>query len=451
MQAKYQSTNISASIKFDNQELVGTTYVPRFVKHESSPERESVLLPITRQNGSVRVSSRYGTKIIYLQGIITGTSQANLEANIDTMKELLSRIDKNLDIDWNGSTRRYVATCQKHEFDRDHFHLLFVPWTAEFIVPAGIGKDTASTSLYDTSSITATTTAITLTFAGSAQPKPIFTIDMTTVGSAQVIKLLNNDTGEYMKIDGPFTNGDQVIVDCNNMTVKKNTVEIPFRGSFPNFYVGGNDFRFIIIGDGSNENQYQYDNNGSQTVNYNYGSGSPFQAQSFVPTESGYIEKLQLDVLKNGNPGGYMNFIIAEDNNGIPDSDLSQNSYQIAAAAVPSPHAFTDAPFVSGTRKFVTAGKRYWIVLNPNQATGTDISNFFGWMYSDDITDYAYGKAMVKPSASGTYVNGTANSQISPARITAGDFQMTFRVYLGSGGAASHSLRLRASYTKLWL
>jgi len=442
-----------ASIKFDNTELVNTTYVPRFVKHESSPERESVLLPITRQNGSVRVSSRYSTKTIQLQGILTGTSQANLEANIDAFKELFSRIDKNLDIDWNGTTRRYVATCQKHEFDRDHFHMLFVPWTAEFIVPSGIGKNTSETSLYDVSAITDSSTQITLTFLGSSQPKPVFTINMTTVGSAQVIQLLNNDTGEYMKIDGPFTNGDEVIVDCLNLTVKKNTVSIPFRGVFPNFYKGANDFYFNIIGAGSNVDQDQPYENGSRNVNYDYGTGSPWAAQSFVPTESGYIDKITMVVDKTGTPGGYMNFLIYDDNNGQhgqPGTALSANGYQIAAADVGA-KASVDAIWVSGTKPFLIAGKKYWIALNPNQETGTDTSNNFSWYFSDYISDYPAGKAMFRASSSGTWYNGVANSQINPDRGIYGDYENTFTTYMGSGGAANHSVRLRVKYTQLWL
>lgn len=442
-----------SSIKFDSTELVNTTYVPRFVKHESSPERENILLPITRQNGSVRVSSRYATKTITLQGILTGTTQANLEANIDAFKELFSRVDKNLDIDWNGATRRYVATCVKHEFDRDHFHLLFVPWTAEFIVPAGIGKDTSETSLYDTSGITATSTTITLAFLGSAQPKPVFTIDMTTVGSAEVIELLNNDTGEYLKIDGPFATNDQIIVDCLNLTVKKNGVSIPFRGIFPNFYKGNNDFRFIIIGSGSTSNQSNIIDDGVRNVNYDYGGGEmPFVAQSFVLSESGYIDKISVKVDKTGTPGGYMNFILCADDNGKPGTPLSANGYQIQAADVPGSAAWTDAVWVSGSKQFLTAGVRYWLMLNPLQATGTDISNFFGWYYSEDLADYPTGKSMAKKSLTvGDWTNGVAFSQSSPNRITAGDFENTFNIYLGSGGAANHSVRLRVGYTKLWL
>lgn len=444
---------MSASIKFDNTELVNTTYVPRFVKHESSPEREMVLLPVTRQNGSVRVSSRYATKTIIVQGIITGTSQANLEANIDTLKELFSRLDKNLDIDWNGATRRYVATCSKHEFDRDHFHLLFCPWTAEFVAPAGIGKDTASTSLYDTAGITATTTAITLTFAGSAQPKPIFTIDMTTVGSAQVVKLLNVDTGEYIKIDGPFTNGDQIIVNCLTLAVTLNGAVKTFRGSLPNFYVGGNSFQFIIIGDGDNQDQVQFTDNGSRGVNYDYGgSAFPNGAQSFIPSESGYLNKLLIGLDKEGTPGGYVAFLIYTDNNGIPGTVLGGgNYYKLATSSITTRQDYTIPWGGVGTRPFLTAGVKYWIVRQSNQATGTDASNFIGWYYGEYLSYYPQGKAMARATLTGVYYNGVEASQISPGRITPGDFEYVFYTYMGSGGAPNHSIRLRVNYTKLWL
>ena len=125
---------MSQSIQFDSTELRNTTYIPRYVKHESATERELNILELARDNGSVLVSERRGIKRITLQGILTATSEAGLESAIDTFKELFSREQKNLDISWNGSTRRYVATCSVHTFDRDFFHLLFVPWTAEFII-----------------------------------------------------------------------------------------------------------------------------------------------------------------------------------------------------------------------------------------------------------------------------------------------------------------------------
>jgi len=87
-----------ASIKFDSTELVNTTYIPRTIKHETIPQRYQSLLQMSGDDGAILVSSRYGEKIITINGILTGTSEANLEANIDSFKELFSRENKNLDI-----------------------------------------------------------------------------------------------------------------------------------------------------------------------------------------------------------------------------------------------------------------------------------------------------------------------------------------------------------------
>ncbi len=444
---------MSASIKFDSTELANSTYTPRRVNHESSPNREIVTLPITRQDGSVKISSRYSEKIITIEGVITGTSAADLESKIDTMKELLSRQDKNLDIDWNGATRRYVATCQKHNFDRDHFNILYAPWTAEFLVPAGLGIDTASTSLYDTSSITATTTTINpLTFAGSAQPKPVITINLTTVGSCQVIKLINNDTGQFIKVDGPFANADVIIVDCDLLTVTKNGTAITFRGMLPNFYIGANSFSMVIIGDGDLQDQTQSTDNGSVNVLYDDGVALPWAAQSFIPGESGYIDYLSLVLIKNSTPTGNYDILIYSDNNNTPGTNLTAGNpgYRKAVSGITTKNLY-DLTWVSGTRPFLIAGVKYWLVQNPATLTGSDLNKYIGWYYGEAISLYPSGKAMWRKGSTGTWRNGSTNPQLTPDYGLPGNFENTFVTYVGSGGAASHSVRLRVSYVKKWL
>jgi hypothetical protein len=105
---------------------------------------------------SASSSERYGAKTIKLQGTIKGSSQTDLESKVDAFKELFSRPQKNLEIDWSGGTRRYIATCQHHEFDRDYYHLSIVPWTAEFIAPSGVGQDTSTTEPSDANGDTIT-------------------------------------------------------------------------------------------------------------------------------------------------------------------------------------------------------------------------------------------------------------------------------------------------------
>ncbi len=438
------------SIKFDSTEILNTTYVPRFVKHESTADREIVTLPITRSNGSVKISARYAEKIITIQGILIGTSAADLESKIDAFKELFSRQDKNLDIDWNGSTRRYVATCKRHDFDRDHFNISYVPWSAEFLVPLGIGTDSSETSIYDSSGIGATAST-TLTFAGSAQPRPIFTIDMTTAGSAQVIQLLNNDTGQFIKIDGPYANSDQIIVDCLAMTVKKNGTSINFRGLFPNFYIGANSFTINIIGAGSNADQAELTGAVSGAIIYDDGSFLPWEAQSFIPSESGYVDKIDLVLAKTGAPTGNFDVLLYSDENNKPSINLTSGNpgYRIAASSVTTLNLYNLA-WVSGTRPFLTAGVKYWIVNNPATLTSTSSIKYITWQ-ADVLSAYPTGKAMFRKGSTGTWRNGLASPVLTPDYGLPGDYVMTFRTYMGSGGSVTSSVRLRVKYTKQWL
>lgn len=439
------------TVTYDSTSIISSSYNPRFVQHESVPARVLSTQSPSAADGEVLVAERYGSKHILLSGMIVGSSVADAESKIDTLKELFSRPNKNLDIDWNGSTRRYVAICVAHNFQRDHYNTNFIPWTADFLVPAGIGVDTGVTSLYDTSALTAATTNITTVYAGSAVPRPKFTINMTTVGDAAVIKLENVTTGEYIKIDGPFSNADEIIVDCATRTVTKNGTAITFRGLFPDWIVGSNSFRMTIIGSGSNADQSQTTEAGSRAVFYDNTTAFPWGAQSFVPSESGYVEKFEVIVDKEGTPGGKMQFLIYSDNNNEPGSNLcGANSYEIDDSAIGA-KATETAVWTGGTRPYLTAGQRYWLVLNPNVITGSDINNFFGWYYSAGLTSYPAGKAMFRRTTSDAWTNGVANAQTNPPGGAIGEDEHCFTSYLGSGGGPSHSIRLRIAYTKRWL
>lgn len=141
--------------------------MPQFVKHETVADRTIVSQPITREDGSIYISNRYGEKTIKLQGTIVAADQATLDANIDLFKELFSRVQKNLDVSWGGGTTRFVATCKSHTFDRDHYNLSACPWTAEFTVLDGVGKDTASTTAASAVAVDTTNPTVTRRSTGA--------------------------------------------------------------------------------------------------------------------------------------------------------------------------------------------------------------------------------------------------------------------------------------------
>jgi len=445
-----------ASIKFDTTEICNSTYIPRFVKHESAPNRELSTLKLAGEDGVVLISERYGVKYITIIGKLTAASRSALDTAIDNFKELFSRKEKNLDISWEGSTRRYVATCESHNFDRDFFHDLFVPWSAEFIVMTGYGKDTSQTTALDLENQTATAISQSVTFAGSIPPEPIITINFDTVGNCAVLKIENTDTGDYIKIAKAFSAATAYIINAENIQVTEGGVEIDFSGLFPDWIIGSNGFKLTMIGSGSTLDQEQtYNAGGMRSVLYDDGVNFPYQAQSFILSESGWIDKMSFYVDKTGAPTGTMQFLIYSDNNGVPGTNLSGGGYEIAAANVPVSAAWTEAPWVTGNRPYLEAGRRYWILLNSSTMTGTDASNFYGWRYnlnSSGQDRYLDGKAMARPSASTSdpWEDGNANAQ-SADNVDQQASDMMFKIYYGNGAGVSHQLDVDIKYTKHWL
>lgn len=448
------------SIQYDSTELLGATYIPRYVHHESSPDRIINSIKLARQDGEVIIDDTMAIKYIDIVGVLVGTSASDLETKIDAFKELIARKDKNLDISWAGGTRRYVCRSVEHKFNRDFFNTYHVPYSVRFFVPTGYGKDTSETTALNHSAITATTDTESITFAGSYKPKARHKITITTRGNADVVRVENVTTGDYMDVDlDGFADGDYFEIDEENQTVKKNgTTNLDYRGKFPSAIIGVNSLKITIMGSGSTADQTQIYNDGSSTAVIVNGGWvtSPWQSQSFIPDESGRRHKISVSVAKDdgGTLAGVLQFLLYSDNNGVPGSPLYVGkAYEIAHADVPSSLNFYDALWTGSdaVRPFLKKGQRYWLVLNPGTISGSDSSNFYRWGFSDVPTRYLLGKSMFRKSSSDPWQDGSASGQSSDGG-TVGQYDMMFTMYRGSdGGAASHSVIWQIYYTKKYL
>jgi hypothetical protein len=380
------------SILFDSTELRNTTYIPRYVKHESATERELNILNLARDNGGVLVNDRRGIKVITLQGILTASTQALLETAIDNFKELFSRTAKNLDIEWAGSTRRYVATCKSHNFDRDYFHLLFVPWTAEMVVVSGFGEDTSETTVVNADTFIANYKTKAITLAGSADPKIRFSIAIDSPNNTiKGVELKNTDTGERVYATS-FTSleAKTVEIDTKLKTFKVAGVEVPYYGVFPKFIIGTNNIQ-ISLGDIIDQ-QFA-----PTTVNSNYSIHSSLKvSQGFrISYSDSTYTSIWLELSYTGNPSVACKVRIETDNAGEPSGTLADaNSYgtiskgEMAGTTTRTWYqVFFNAQFV------LQSNTQYWIVLEP-YAGGLDVSNNFKWYYEAGINaTYKFGNA----------------------------------------------------------
>jgi hypothetical protein len=433
------------AVIFDSTTLTSATYMPRLMQHESVAERIVSSLPLAREDGEVLISERYGKKIIRVQGTLVGSSQADLESKIDTFTELFSRPEKNLDVDWNSGTRRYVATCLRHEFDRDHFHISIVPWSAEFVVLSGEGKDTAETTLLN-EVVVATTTPGTgsFTFAGSKPPKPRITLKGANFSSLiRGLEYLNTDTGEKIVVTrntASWGTDSTTIIDCAAKTVTSNAgvasqTAATFYGAFPQFRIGSNNVQISV---GGIINQTTSDTNAVThcSSGYTLSSTNHKVAQSFmVPYTDDTFKGVTFVADKTGTPGD-ITWRIETDNNGIPSGTLVHANATGTVAAAD----------VSGTRAYITdyaanlftlqANTVYWLVIKA--AATLDGSNNYG-IYATDYTDYVRGLA-VRTLAAGDYSDNDL----------AGLTDLAFRIRYG-GEPDTTSTKHSVHYTKTYL
>ncbi len=422
---------MSDSIKFDSTEILNGTYLPRYIRHESAPPRELALMELAKENGAVLVSEKYGIKYITVVGKLTAVSRSALDTAIDAFKLLFSGKEKNLDISWEGGTRRYVATCSRHNFDRDHYHNLFIPWSAEFVVASGIGEATSETTLVNAATFTPSSDYDqNLTFLGSARPQPRFTIKIVAGSTdAKGVQVKNGDTGEKMIMTRAtgFGAGKDFEFDCRLKTTKYDGTEQIFYGVFPKFVAGINNIE-IKIGrildqefDGEvYNNQYLiYDSNRA--------------TQSFtLPHGDATYQGIGLWLDKNGTPPTNLVVRIETDSNGAPSGTLAHaNSHGLIGAG-----DAVGAWYHEETQVFaLSANTRYWLVLD---SVGGSVSNCYLWAYNEgSVATYKRGNAA---QGSGTPISWTDEP----------DKDMNFRLYYG-GLAISTQTTVSVYYYKRYL
>jgi hypothetical protein len=433
-----------ASIKFDNTELITTSNFPRFVKHESDPERDITSLTLAREDGEAFIDERYGIKKITLQGVIIGATQTALETAIDTMKELMSRVEKNLDIVYAGGTRRYVATCSNLEFDRDHFHILFCPWTAEFTILSGEGKDTADTTPLNEHSVTTTTPGTdSFTMAGTKPGRPVITLKGANWPSGvRGVEYENTDTGEKIIItrNSSWNNDDQIIIDCDQKKISDDcgglvslAVDGKFYGVFPKFKIGTNNIK-ITVGGITIQKTLEAnadDVSGDLIID----DDTDMMAQSFsVPYADSTFKGIIMALKKAGTPGN-MTIRIETDDGGKPSGTLADANatFTIAAADIGTSRAYITK--YSTNLWGLSGNTKYWIVIS---GASLSAGNEFGAAMTLAAGKYPGGSVKYTTDGGSTWTPQSATSSL------------VFKILYG-GAVGASTVKHTVAYKKTYL
>lgn len=243
---------MTGAISFDTNSL--QTYAPATdvgiitngIEHTNLPIKDAALYPLANTNQSVIPYVGYPSKAINIAGVIKGSTTANLDSRIDSFKQYFLGKDKNLDIEYNGTTRRYVATANTISVIRRQ-KALFATFEIEFICTLPFGKNTSATTALNASGRTLSGYTDPYTFLGTAPFQlPVFTITYSAVsGGASYVQIGNSGNGQSIMItDQTWVAADVLEIDVANRTVKKNGVEIDFVGAFPEFPPGAQNFSY---------------------------------------------------------------------------------------------------------------------------------------------------------------------------------------------------------------
>lgn len=210
------------------------------IKHNDAPSLTSSMLPLAHANRSVLPYLEYPSKTITVSGFIKGADIPTTDSLVDTFKGYFNGLNRNLDIGYNGSVRRYIATATDVKADRPG-GLAYANFTVTFVATRPFGQDIVASVPINVMGRTASTYSDTVVFIGSAPYQlPVITITYTAVTAATngSVSIGNNSNGQQITVQRTWVAGDVFAVDSYQQQVTVNGLIYDFTGAFPEFQPG---------------------------------------------------------------------------------------------------------------------------------------------------------------------------------------------------------------------
>lgn len=217
------------------------------IEHTNLPDKIAQLFAKADADGSTIPAINYPSKKITIGGSIHGSTQADLDDRIDTFKGYFNGKNKNLDIAYSSSTRRYVATANSISIQRQQ-KALFASFTVELICTNPFGLDTTASDLWTAKTgFTSATFTETPTVGGNAPYQlPVITITVNSLtGAGDYVQISNDNNGQELLIYGQgIIAGDVIVIDCVERSVTINDIEVDPYGTFLELEPGANSITY---------------------------------------------------------------------------------------------------------------------------------------------------------------------------------------------------------------
>lgn len=249
---------MARAISFNSNDLQTSSILTAVISIESWPTRLLNVSSIAHGNKSIISGSIFPSKQGFIKGKIVGSGINDTDSKIDTFKKYFNGIEKNLDIDYNGTTRRFIATASSVNIDRPE-GLSYADFEVTFIINKPFSSDTSLTNAITASARTLATYSDSYTFLGTAERQsPIFTVEYTAIsgGTAKTVSIGNANTGQQLSVTRNWATNDVLIINTQDLSVTVNGIDIDFSGAFPDFELGA---QTIDYSDNFTSRTFDYD------------------------------------------------------------------------------------------------------------------------------------------------------------------------------------------------
>jgi len=92
-----------------------------------------------------------------------------------------------------------------------------------------------------------------ITITGTYYALPTITVHIDAETNMTAIRLTNNTTLDWIEVARSFSAGEDLIIDCENETVRVGGVNVDFDGVFTRFDVGTNSFDLLVTDSGAKQ------------------------------------------------------------------------------------------------------------------------------------------------------------------------------------------------------
>lgn len=316
--------------------LQSSSVITSELQHESSPPINLDVLEVPFKDGGALTSKTFSPRKITLSGSLRASTQADLDVLIDTFKKNTNVIFENLDIVYASSFRRYRVTTSAVTISRGRGNITICGFSLSFdVINYPFGRQVSALSGSDVMNesfsfdINGPDQIIneTVTYDGTAKPRPIIKMVIDNPSDLQIISLRNKTNQQATEIASDFMSGNELVIDTEEKSVTIDGKPTEYTGVIPDFELGSNKLEVFLSSTGAYLNSYLF--NQVQPIVKDTWYGIIFHDA----TQSSNI--LQIFLAKNSQATGRVRFFLMGDNgDGIFSVFISEQYIDVSLIGV---------------------------------------------------------------------------------------------------------------------